>query len=113
MSVNYAQCVPWKETKDKEEQGDVAIRNSNIREWKDDSVKNPFLSWVWWHTPLILPLGRKKLVDLCEFEASLILCSEFQDSHGYVKRSCLQKGGLLAEGLSSVSSTHMTGYSLL
>ena len=29
-------------------------------------------SWVWWRTPLIPALRRKRQVDLCEFEDILV-----------------------------------------
>jgi hypothetical protein len=41
----------------------------------------------WWCTPLITALGRQ----ISEFEASLVLQSEFQDSQGYIEKPCLEK----------------------
>ena len=34
--------------------------------------KTWFPAGRWWHTPLIPALGRRRQVDLCEFEASLV-----------------------------------------
>jgi hypothetical protein len=42
----------------------------------------------WWHTPLIPALGRQKQAD---FEASLELQSEFQDSQCYTEKPRLKK----------------------
>ena len=33
-------------------------------------IRKPSVSWAWWHTPLVLALGRQG--HLCEFEASLV-----------------------------------------
>lgn len=43
-----------------------------------------------WHTPLILELGRQRQ-GISEFEASLILPSEFHTIQDYMLRSCLKK----------------------
>jgi len=34
-------------------------------------IYNGIYCWWWWLVPLMLALGRKRQVDLCEFEASL------------------------------------------
>jgi hypothetical protein len=41
--------------------------------------------------PLIPALERQRQVDLCEFEDTLTLQSEFQNSQDYTKKPCLIK----------------------
>ena len=41
--------------------------------------------------PLIPALGRQKQVDLCEFEASLVYKSKFQDRHQSYRETLSQK----------------------
>jgi hypothetical protein len=43
------------------------------------------LSWVWWYILLVPELGKHRQADLSG------LHSEFQDSQGYIERSCLKK----------------------
>ena len=44
----------------------------------------------WWHTPLILALGRQRQVNLLA-QGQPGLQSEFLDSQGYKEKSCLEK----------------------
>jgi hypothetical protein len=44
----------------------------------------------WWYTPLILALGKQKQVDLW-VPGRFGLQSEFQDSQGYLEKSCLKR----------------------
>jgi hypothetical protein len=48
-------------------------------------------SQVWWYTPLILALRRLRMVDLCEFESSLVYLVEFQVRKDYIERACSKK----------------------
>ncbi|KAL6086154.1 hypothetical protein STEG23_037941 [Scotinomys teguina] len=41
-------------------------------------------------TPVISALGRQRQADLCEFEASLVYKSKFQDSQGYTEKLCFE-----------------------
>lgn len=45
----------------------------------------------WWCMPLIPVFRKKRLVDICEFEASLVYKSEFQDNQEYTEKLCLEK----------------------
>ena len=45
----------------------------------------------WWRTPLIPALGRQRQADLCEFEASLVYKSKFQDRHSKSYRETLSR----------------------
>jgi hypothetical protein len=46
---------------------------------------------VWWHTTLILALGKQRQVDICEFQdAEPGLQIEFQDSQGYIETLSLR-----------------------
>jgi hypothetical protein len=49
-----------------------------------------FQSWTWWHTPLILALGRQKQANFC-VRGQPGLQSEFQDSQGYIEKPCFEK----------------------
>jgi hypothetical protein len=46
--------------------------------------------WAWWCTPLIPTLGRQRQVDFWVW-GQPGLQSEFQDSHGYREKPCLEK----------------------
>jgi hypothetical protein len=35
-------------------------------------IKNKQTKRTYWHTPLMPVLGRQRLADLCEFEASMV-----------------------------------------
>ena len=40
---------------------------------KDGSAtKSTYCAGRWWRTPLVPALGKQRLVDLCEFEASVV-----------------------------------------
>ena len=41
--------------------------------------------------PLIPALGRQRQADLCEFEASLVYKSQFQDRHQKLQRNSVSK----------------------
>lgn len=41
--------------------------------------------------PLILAIRRQKLLVFCEFKASFVYRTEFQDNQGYAKRNPLLK----------------------
>lgn len=50
------------------------------------------LRWVWWHVPLMPAFGRRRVVDLCGFEVTLIyILSSIQASQGYRVRPCFKK----------------------
>lgn len=40
--------------------------------------KKSFLSWTWWHTPLIPSLRKQSQADFCEFKASLVCVVSFR-----------------------------------
>ena len=48
----------------------IFLRSAVPRDWlKQESAP---LGLAWWCTPLISALGRRRKVDLCEFETSLV-----------------------------------------
>ena len=56
---------------------------------------------LWWHTPLILALGRQRQVDLCEFKVSLIYKVSSRTARAVTQRSPVfkKKGGGAVEAL--------------
>ena len=50
-------------------------------------------NWVrwWWHTPLILALGRQRQVDLSEFKASLVYRMSSRIGSKAAEKLCLEK----------------------
>ena len=42
--------------------------------------QDPLFCWEWQHTPLISVPGRQSLVDLCEFEDSLVYVVSFRST---------------------------------
>ena len=45
----------------------------------------------WWHTPLVQAFRRKKQVDLCEFEVSLVYRASSRAGSKATEKPCLKK----------------------
>ena len=61
----------------------LSRKNQKLKKLKMENCDGP-----WWHTPLVLALGRWKQADICELKASLQ--SEFQDSQSCTEKPCLE-----------------------
>ena len=54
-------------------------------------MKRSKLAGQWYHTPLIPALGRQKLADLCEFEASLVYRSSSRTARATLRNLILKR----------------------